>query len=118
MLREWTLEPYPGDQAPLHVHHYGDEAFYVLDGQLEVVDDGTRHHLRTGEMHTVAAGSAHTFATVGDSVARVLVVMTPEIDALVRRLHSGPIDDVAALWAAHNSALVERPDLPPSRSVG
>lgn len=40
-IREWTLDPYPGDQAPLHIHHRGDEAFYVLDGRLDVQDRGS-----------------------------------------------------------------------------
>jgi len=30
VIREWNLSPYPGDLAPLHVHHAGDEAFIVL----------------------------------------------------------------------------------------
>lgn len=66
VIREWNLVPYPGDQAPVHVHHRGDEAFYVLDGAS----------------------------------------MSPEIDRLVTRLHSGEVDDMEALWAAHHSSLV------------
>jgi uncharacterized cupin superfamily protein len=106
VIREWNLDPYPGDQAPVHIHHRGDEAFYVLDGELEVLDGDERHRLSPGQMHMVLAGSAHTFATVGDLGARVLVVMTPEIDRLVASLHSGPVDDIDALWAAHHSSLV------------
>lgn len=37
VIREWNLAPYPDDQAPRHIHHCSDEAFYVLDGQLEVL---------------------------------------------------------------------------------
>ena len=106
VIREWTLSPYPGDQAPLHVHHRGDEAFYVLDGRLDVRDGEASHRLETGGLHVVSAGSAHTFATVDDDPVRLLVVMTPEIDRLVERLHSGDVDDMAALWAEHHSSLV------------
>jgi mannose-6-phosphate isomerase-like protein (cupin superfamily) len=106
VMREWNLQAYPGDMAPTHVHHKGDEAFYVIEGELTVLDGETRHHLRVGEMHTVVAGSRHTFATVGSSGARVLVVMSPEIDRLIQRLHEGPIDDMAALWAEHDSSMV------------
>ena len=107
VLREWSLEPYPGDQAPLHIHHRGDEAFYVLDGCLEVQDGHRRLTLQTGELHIVSAGSPHTFATVGESPARVLVVMTPEIDRLVERIHSDDVQDMTALWAEHHSSLIE-----------
>lgn len=106
VIREWSLEPHDGDQAPLHVHHLGDEAFYVLDGLLDVQDGESRHRLEAGGLHVVRAGSAHTFATVGDTRARVLVVMTPEIDALVTAIHSGEVDDMAALWARHHSSMV------------
>ena len=106
VIREWTLDPYPGDQAPLHVHHRGDEAFYVLAGRLDVQDGDTRRRLEAGRLHVVAAGSAHTFATVDDSPVRVLVVMTPEIDQLIQRLHAEKVHDMAALWAEHHSSLV------------
>jgi quercetin dioxygenase-like cupin family protein len=110
VLREWSLEPYPGDQAPLHVHHRGDEAFYVLEGLLEVTDGDQRLQLRARQFHVVSAGSPHTFATVDQSPARVLVVMTPEIDRLVERLHSGGTEDSAAVWAEHHSSVVGQDD--------
>lgn len=104
VLREWTLQPFDADQAPPHVHHRGDEAFYVLEGQLAVLDGDQRILLGVGEFHIVAAGSVHTFATVGQHAVRTLVVMTPEIDDLVRELHSGAAD-MEAIWAKHHSSL-------------
>jgi mannose-6-phosphate isomerase-like protein (cupin superfamily) len=105
VIREWTLAPYPGDQAPPHIHHRGDEAFYVLEGELEVLDGSERYRLETGQLHVVEAGHVHTFATVGDREARILVVMTPEIDRLITALHAGPVSDMQAVWAAHHSSL-------------
>lgn len=106
VIREWNLDPYPGDMAPLHVHHHGDEGFIVLEGRLAVQDDGTRHLLEAGQLYVVRAGAAHTFATVGDEGARVLCVMTPEIDSLVQRLHDPDVADLSAVWAEHRSSLV------------
>lgn len=106
VIREWNLSPYPGDMAPLHVHHAGDEGFIVLEGRLAVQDAGTRHVLEAGQLHVVRAGAAHTFATVGDEGARVLCVMTPEIDSLIQRLHDPDVVDLAAVWAEHRSSLV------------
>jgi len=105
VIREWNLSPYPGPMAPLHIHHAGDEGFIVLNGRLAVEDDGTRYVLGPGQLHVVRAGAAHTFATIGDEGARVLCVMTPEIDALIQRLHDHDVDDLAAVWAAHRSSL-------------
>lgn len=106
VIREWNLRPYPGDQAPVHVHHAGDEGFIVLEGRIVVQDSGVRHVLGAGERHIVPAGAAHTFATIGDEGARVLCVMTPEIDALVQRLHDPAVEDLAAVWAEHRSSVV------------
>lgn len=54
----------------------------------------------------VTAGSPHTFATVDDIPVRILVVMTPEIDQLIQRLHTDDVDNMAAVWAEHHSSLV------------
>ena len=106
VIREWLLEDYPGDMAPLHVHHAGDEAFIVLDGTLVVQDDGVRYVIEAGQWHVIRAGAAHTFATAGGAGARVLCVMTPEIDALIRRLHDPDVDDLPAIWDEHRSSLI------------
>ncbi len=88
VVRRWDLTPYPGDQAPPHVHHKGDEAFCVVEGQLEVLIGDTRRTLSAGGHVVVPAGTVQaSFATVGDETVRVMVVMTPQIDALVRALH-------------------------------
>ncbi|GAB3591759.1 hypothetical protein GCM10027446_10740 [Angustibacter peucedani] len=105
VVREWELAPYDGDQAPRHVHHHGDEAFVVLEGRLDVEDDGTRHRLEAGDHHVVPAGSAHTFATVDDVGARVLCIMTPEIDELISALHEPGVDQ-AEVWQRYRSSLV------------
>lgn len=40
-----------------------------------------------GTLVVIPSGTSHTFATVGDAGARILVVMTPEVAALVDALH-------------------------------
>jgi uncharacterized cupin superfamily protein len=104
VIREWNLDPYPGDQAPCHVHHGSDEAFYVLDGELEVLEGDERRILTSGELAFIPAGTTHTFANRGPAPARILVVMTPEVDDLISALHAGDAD--AAVWARYNSSVV------------
>ena len=108
VIKEWELAPYPGDQAPPHVHHRSDEAFCVLDGRLEVLVGDQRRILEAGEFVTVPAGTTHTFATVDGAGARVLAVMTPEVDELVNALHSAATDEErAAVWARCHSEVVK-----------
>ena len=106
VLRRWDLDPYPGDQAPLHVHRSADEGFVVLTGRLDVVLDTKRHRLESGEFIVVPAGTAHTFATVDDEPVSVVVSMTPDIDELVRMLHTVPPQEMPDVWARFDSMLV------------
>jgi quercetin dioxygenase-like cupin family protein len=107
VIREWDLAPFPGDQAPPHVHHGSDEAFYVLDGELEVLEGDRRRTLAAGELAFIPAGTVHTFASRGPAGARILVVMTPEIDALISALHSGERDGSGeTVWTRYNSSVV------------
>jgi quercetin dioxygenase-like cupin family protein len=78
----------------------------VLQGELDVTLGDTIQRLTAGEFVIVRAGTIHTFATVGDTSASVLVTMTPEIDALIRELHQVPTEQREAVWGRFNSALV------------
>ena len=107
VLREWNLAPYPGDQAPPHIHHRSDEAFIVLGGQLEVLVGDERRVLAAGQSAVIPAGTVHTFATHGAGSARVIAVMTPEIDELIQALHSGSDEPAAAIWARYNASVAK-----------
>lgn len=108
VIREWALRPYPGDQAPPHVHFNSDEAFYVLEGQMEFLVGDQRTVVPAGTLVVVPSGTTHTFATVGDAGARILVVMTPEVAALIEALHAPDLtpEAKADVWRRHNSAVV------------
>lgn len=62
--------------------------------------------LGPGDHVVVPGGTIHTFATVGDQTARVMVVMTAHIDALVQALHSPLSSDWAEVWERHDSEMV------------
>lgn len=109
VIREWNLAPYPGDQAPPHVHHGSDEAFYVLDGELEVLEGEERRILPAGELAYIPAGTRHTFANRGPGQTRILVVMTQEIAELITALHSEPGTSPDVIWARYNASVVPSP---------
>jgi mannose-6-phosphate isomerase-like protein (cupin superfamily) len=104
VMRRWHLQPVPYPQAPLHVHHRGDEGFVVLEGRIEVTRGSAVEQLSAGEFVVVSAGTPHTFATVADEPATVLVTMTPEIDELVRMLHEVPPEERDAVWGRYRSS--------------
>ena len=58
---------------PMHVQVDEDEAFYVLDGEVEFEVDGQIVQATPGTFAFVARGSAHTFRVLTDT-ARFLVI--------------------------------------------
>jgi quercetin dioxygenase-like cupin family protein len=58
---------------PMHVQVDEDEAFYMLDGEVEFEVDGQVVHATPGTFAFVARGSAHTFRVLTET-ARFLVI--------------------------------------------
>lgn len=105
VIRDWRLDPFDGDQAPLHVHHAGEEAFICIEGDLEVAVDGARTPVPPGGFIAVPRGATHTFASRGGN--QVLAVMSPEIAELIEGLHGDLTDEEgSALWERCRSSVV------------
>ena len=67
----------PGNGPPPHIHSREDEAFYVLEGELEFHADGRSFTASTGAWVTLAKGSLHYFKNTGSVLAHMLVMVTP-----------------------------------------
>lgn len=67
----------PGGGPPPHVQHREDEAFYVLEGEYEFLDDGHTMRAGTGSLVYVPKGSLHTYKNVGTTPGKMLVSQTP-----------------------------------------
>ena len=66
------IEP-PGSGAPMHVHHGEAEAFYILDGTVELVCGEEKLTGRAGDFVYTPKDVAHKFTVVGDKPARLLM---------------------------------------------
>jgi mannose-6-phosphate isomerase-like protein (cupin superfamily) len=64
-----------GSSPPLHAHHDGDEAFYVIEGEVELVCDGRRLEAGDGDFVFIPRGHAHSYL-VRSPRARLLAVYT------------------------------------------
>jgi mannose-6-phosphate isomerase-like protein (cupin superfamily) len=111
-----------GHGPPLHVHHDEHEAFYVIEGRLEIVVGGVRHEAGAGAFAFLPRGIAHTFRVIGDTPARMLTIAVPGgLEGFFREAgrpaeHDGPPPpaqlDVARLRAAsahYNNEIVGPP---------
>ena len=75
-LQEMTVEPgFPW--SPPHIHHKGDEAMYVLEGECTVRIGDAIHTLGAGTFALMPRGIVHTFSNPGTVPARVIVISSP-----------------------------------------
>ena len=67
----------PGGGPPPHIHSREDEAFYVLEGELQFHAEDRSFTATSGAWVTLARGSLHYFKNTGSKPARMLIVVTP-----------------------------------------
>lgn len=65
-----------GTSPPLHVHHNGDESFYVIAGEIDVVCDGRRLAAGAGDYVFIPRGHAHSYLVTSER-ARMLTTFAP-----------------------------------------
>jgi mannose-6-phosphate isomerase-like protein (cupin superfamily) len=100
----FEASPPPGVPGPpQHVHREYDEAWYIVDGEVEFVLGTDTHVCPSGSVVFAPRGTAHCFRNRGPASARMLVLATPPILPLVENLGrltgGGAPPDMAALGA-------------------
>src|SRR5829696_4035587 len=71
-----SLVPPQGGPPP-HIHHREDEAFWVLEGELEVLVGENRFKAGAGSFVHLPKGVLHSYQNVGTGTARFLTLMVP-----------------------------------------
>jgi mannose-6-phosphate isomerase-like protein (cupin superfamily) len=113
-----ALEP-PGSAAPLHVHHGEAEAFYVVEGRIELTCGGESLTASAGDFVYTPKDVPHKYAVVGDRPARVLLLFSragfesffAEGGSPIDRPPAGPPDpaQLQRLAAKYSLELLETP---------
>ena len=98
-LMERMLPP-GGRMPPAHVHIDCDELFYILEGQISFLLDGSKLVRGPDSSILVPGGTAHTFGNRFASPARLLVLHSPAMDAYFAELEQ--------LWQAPVPPSVEQ----------
>ncbi len=106
-LMERTLPP-GGRKPPPHIHTNCEEAFYVLDGEVEFSVGDATFLGRPEAFVLVPGGVAHTFGNVATAPVRLLIIHAPAMDSYfeeLQELWSGEIppsrEDEIALMQRH-----------------
>ncbi|MBP5412929.1 MAG: cupin domain-containing protein [Bacteroidales bacterium] len=64
-----------GSSIGTHAHVQDAELYYVLKGELKVVDNGKEYSLHTGDAVFTALGGTHSVSNETDSAAEFLAVI-------------------------------------------
>jgi uncharacterized cupin superfamily protein len=117
-LRSWsdsclifeTSDP-PGTGIPAHIHPDQDEFIYIVEGDVEVELDGTRHKAGGGDIARLPRGIPHAYFNVGETASRMIFVVTPagKLKELFDALHDlEDLDEVYARSSAHKVDFLQR----------
>lgn len=66
-----------GAPPPMHVHENEEEAFYLLEGSLDLYLGDEVHQVQAGAFCLVPRGTPHSFTSTSTDPARILVVVSP-----------------------------------------
>lgn len=109
----------PGSAAPLHVHHGEAEAFYILDGMIELTCGKDTLTAAAGDFVYTPKDVPHKYSVVGERPARVLLLFSrpgfesffAEAGTPLDEPPAGPPDPEAFLRvvAKYDMQLLERP---------
>lgn len=97
---------------PLHIHHYQDEWWYILEGQFEYQIGDERFHVKSGDSVFAPRGIPHTYAHVGEGRGKQITLFQPagKMEAFFREIGKlttmPPQDEFQKLFRAHGMEVV------------
>ncbi len=65
----------PGDSIGVHAHDSDAEVYYMLEGQLTLIEDGTETLLEAGDASYAHSGTSHAIENRSDKPAKMLAVI-------------------------------------------
>lgn len=101
----------PNGGPPTHVHQREDEAFWVLEGELEVMVGEQTFTVPTGGYIHLPRGMPHRFFNAGSTPARFLTLISPAgLEGFFREVGvpfveggDPPLEDPAHIASIHNT---------------
>lgn len=70
----------PGQDFPAHYHNIMEENFYILEGEVDIVVDGVKHHLVPGDLIHIDAPKVHYVINSYDKPVRMISTLAPYTD--------------------------------------
>jgi quercetin dioxygenase-like cupin family protein len=103
-----------GDGPPPHIHKTEEEAFYVLEGSLNVLVGEHTIEANAGAFVLVPRGTVHAFSKSGTEPAKILIIISPAGFEKFLEEIAGPPDfeKISALAPKYNLVIVKPPPRP------
>lgn len=104
----------PGRGTPLHIHHFQDEIFYVLQGEYHFLVGADKHQLKGGDSIFLPRKMPHAWTQVSDK-AKMTVIVQPagkleEFFVTMAALKEEPSkEQVAKIFSDHEMEIVGPP---------
>jgi mannose-6-phosphate isomerase-like protein (cupin superfamily) len=100
-----------GDGPPPHIHTAEEEAFYVLEGELNVLIGERNITATAGAFVLIPRGTVHTFSKVGTASAKILIIISPAgFEKFFEEIAGPPdLEKIMALAPKYNLEIVESP---------
>ena len=70
----------PGEDFQAHYHNVMEENFFILEGQVDIVVDGTVHHLKQGDLIHIEPGEIHYVVNHSDAPVKMISTLAPYTD--------------------------------------
>ena len=67
----------PGAEPPPHIHHRTDETYYLLEGELAVLEGERTYTARPGSVVYLPRGTLHAWRNATARPVRALLLITP-----------------------------------------
>jgi mannose-6-phosphate isomerase-like protein (cupin superfamily) len=110
----------PGCGAPMHHHDRDSESFYMLEGEITMINaDGSKTVAGPGDYVWFGAGHEHAFCNEGTVTARAVVTQSPgveaehffaEIDARGQAADFEPMRDVTEIGSRNGVRIAKVPE--------
>ena len=69
----------PGGVKTDPITHQGEAVGYLLEGEVDLLIDGTTYHMKAGDSFFFKAHLTNGYRNTGDTVARIIWVNTPQV---------------------------------------
>lgn len=72
----------PGQDFKAHYHNIMEENFFILEGEIDIVVDGTVHHLNQGDLIHIEPSEIHYCINNYDKTVKMISTLAPyqEVD--------------------------------------